>query len=119
MGIIKYTLKNRGKFLLFTFNGKYDFEESISSIQSIKLDCIANNIFKVFVDARLVDKQSLSNLNRFNMGVEAAKILDSKIQVAVLDNKEDINHFAELTANNRSAYVKVSSDRAELLNWLN
>lgn len=53
------------------------------------------------------------------MGVEAAKILDSKIQVAVLDNKEDINHFAELTANNRSAYVKVSSDRAELLNWLN
>lgn len=53
------------------------------------------------------------------MGVEAAKILDSKIQVAVLDNKEDINHFAELTANNRSTYVKVSSDRAELLNWLN
>lgn len=53
------------------------------------------------------------------MGVEVGKTLNSNIQVAVLDNEEDINHFTELTVNNRSAYVKVSSDRAELLNWLN
>jgi len=53
------------------------------------------------------------------MGVETGKILNSKIQVAVLDNEGDINHFAELSANNRSAYVKVSSDKTELLKWLN
>ena len=88
-------------------------------MQSIKSDCIDKNIFKIFVDARQVDKQSLSDLNRFNMGVEAGKTLNSKIQVAVLDNEDDINHFAELTANNRSAYVKVSSDKTELLKWLN
>ncbi len=87
-------------------------------MQSIRADCIDNKIFKILIDARQVDKKSLSNLNRFNMGVEAGKTLNSKIQVAVLDNEGDINHFAELSANNRSAYVKVSSDRTELLNWL-
>lgn len=66
-----------------------------------------------------MNKQTLSDLNRFNMGVETGKILNSKIQVAVLDNEGDINHFAELSANNRSAYVKVSSDKTELLKWLN
>lgn len=88
-------------------------------MQSIKSDCIDKNIFKILVDARQVDKQTLSDLNRFNMGVEAGKTLNSKIQVAILDNKDDINHFFELTANNRSAYVKVSSDKTELLKWLN
>ncbi len=88
-------------------------------MHSIKSDCIDHRIFKVLVDTRQVEKKSLSNLNRFNMGVEAGKTLNSKIQVAVLDNERDINHFTELSANNRSAFVKVSSDRSELLNWLN
>jgi len=115
---MKYTVKNGSDFLLFTFNGKYDFEKSISLMQSIKSECIDHDIFKILVDARQVDKQSLSNLNRFNLGVEVGKTLNSKIQVAVLDNDDDINHFTELSANNRSAYVKVSSDRSELLDWL-
>jgi transcriptional regulator len=88
-------------------------------MQSIKSDCINKKIFKILVDTRQVEKKSLSNLNRFNMGVEAGKTLNSKIQVAVLDNERDINHFTELSANNRSAFVKVSSNRAELLSWLN
>ena len=115
---MEYKIKNGRNYLLFTFDGKYDFEDSINLMQAIKSDCINNKIFKILIDARQVDKQSLSNLNRFNMGVEAGKTLNSKIQVAVLDNEDDINHFAELTANNRSAYVKISSDRTELVNWL-
>lgn len=88
-------------------------------MQSIKSECINYKIFKILVDARQVNKQSLTDLNRFNMGVEASKTLNSNIQVAVLDNEDDINYFAELTANNRSAYVKISSNKTELLKWLN
>lgn len=88
-------------------------------MQSIKSECINHKIFKILVDARQVNKQSLTDLNRFNMGVEASKTLNSNIQVAVFDNEDDINYFAELTANNLSAYVKISSNKTELLKWLN
>lgn len=88
-------------------------------MQSIKSECINHKIFKILIDACQVNKQSLTDLNRFNMGVEASKTLNSNIQVAVLDIEDDINYFAELTANNRSAYVKISSNKTELLKWLN
>ena len=116
---MKYILNKRSNYLVFTFDGKYDFDDSINLIQSIKTDCIKHKIFKILIDACQVDKQSLSDINRFNMGVEVGKTLNSNIQIAVLDNEGDINHFAELTANNRSAYVKVSSNKTELLEWLN
>jgi len=115
---MKYTLKNNDTYLLFTFSGEYDFNKSIELINSIKLECINKNILKVLADTRQVEKNGLSNLNRFNVGVEIAKVLNSKIQLAILDNEKDINHLVEISANNRSSYVKTSPDRKELLKWL-
>jgi len=115
---IKYTLENNGTYLLFSFNGQFDFHKSIKLLHSIKSECVNNKIFKVLIDTRQVEKQLLTNLNRFNIGVEISKILNSKIQLAILDNDPDINHLIELSANNRSSYVKVSSDRKELVKWL-
>jgi len=115
---MEYTLKNNDAYLLYTFSGEYDFNKSIEIINSIKSECINKNIFKVLVDTRIVEKNGLSNLNRFNMGVGIAKVLNSKIQLAILDNEKDINHLVEISANNRSSYVKASSDRKELLDWL-
>ena len=116
--IMKYTLKNNNTYLLFTFSGEYDFYKSVELINSIKLECINKNILKVLADSRQVEKNGLSNLNRFNMGVEIGKVLNSKIQLAILDNEKDINHLVEISANNRSSYVKTSPDRKELLKWL-
>jgi len=116
--IMKYTLKNNDTHLLFNFSGEYDFNKSIELIHSIKSECINKNIFKVLVDTSNVKKNGLSNLNRFNMGVEIGKVLNSKIQLAILDNEKGVNHLVEISANNRSSYVKASSDRKELLKWL-
>ena len=115
---IKYTLNTDGDYLLFTFSGKYNFNESIKLIHSVKSECITNKIFKVLIDNRLVDKILLSDLNRFNLGVEIGQVLNSKIQTAVLDDEDGYNHLVELSAINRSAFIKVSSDRKELLKWL-
>ena len=90
----------------------------IKLIHLIKSECIANKIFKVLLDARPAEKQLLSDLNRFNLGVEIGQVLNSKIQTAVLDNGDDLNHLLELSAINRSAFIKVSSNRKELLKWL-
>ena len=115
---IKYTFINDGNHLLFTFNSKNGFNESIKLIHSIKSECISNKIFKVLIDTRPAEKQLLSDLNRFNLGVEIGQVLNSKIQTAILDNGDDQNHLLELSALNRSAFIKVSSDRKELLKWL-
>ena len=46
------------------------------------------------------------------------KVLNSKIQTAVLDNVEGYNYLVELSAANRSAFIKISSDKKILLDWL-
>jgi predicted aspartyl protease len=60
----------------------------------------------------------LTNLNIFNFGVEIGRVLNSNIQTAILENEDDINSLLELSAINRSAFIKVSSNRIELLEWL-
>ena len=46
------------------------------------------------------------------------KVLNSKIQTAVLDNEDGYNYLVELSATNRSAFIKISSDKKLLLDWL-
>ena len=46
------------------------------------------------------------------------KVLNSKIQTAVLDNAEGYNYLVELSAANRSAFIMVSSNKKKLINWL-
>ena len=116
--MIKYSVINNNTYLLFTYNGDYNFNKSLELISAIKSDCTKNDIFKVFLDTSKIKKDELSNLNRFNLGVEISKVLNSKIQLAILDNEKGINHLVEITANNRSSYVKASSDKTELLKWL-
>ena len=115
---IKYTVKNNDGYLLFTFSGEYDYNKHLNLISAIKSECVRNNIFKVMADNRLIKNQSISNLDKFNLGVEISKVLNSKIQLAILDNQEDTDNLIEITANNRSSYVKSSLNRNELLEWL-
>ena len=116
--IIKYTVKNNDGYLLFTFSGEYDYNKHLNLISAIKSECVRNNVFKVMTDNRLIKNQSISNLDKFNLGVEISKVLNSKIQLAILDYQEDTDNLIEITANNRSSYVKSSLNRNELLEWL-
>ena len=116
--IIKYTVKNKDEYLLFTFSGEYDYNKHLNLISAIKSECVRNNVFKVMTDNRLIKNQSISNLDKFNLGVEISKVLNSKIQLAILDNQEDTDNLIEITANNRSSFVKSSLNRNELLEWL-
>ena len=115
---MKYELKNNDNYLLFTFSGEYDYYKHMNLISTIKSECVRNNIFKVMADNRLIKNQSISNLYKFNIGVEISKVLNSKIQFAILNNQENTNNLIEITANNRSSFVKLSLDRSELLEWL-
>jgi len=80
---IKYTVKNNDGYLLFTFSGEYDYNKHLNFISAIKSECVRNNIFKVMADNRLIKNQSISNLDKFNLGVEISKVLNSKIQLAI------------------------------------
>lgn len=104
--------------MLFTFSGEYDYNKHLNIISTIKSECVRNNIYKVLADNRLIKNQSISNLDKFNIGVEISKVLNSKIQLAILDYQENIDNLIEITANNRSSFVKSSLDRNELLEWL-
>lgn len=61
---------------------------------------------------------SIPVVDRFQLGIEIATILGSKIQMAILAPRLMIDKLGENTAVNRGGRVFVTSSREQALAWL-
>src|SRR5215510_4469250 len=112
-----FTCENRGSYLYVRINGPFSLKVILSAIQQAVDVCGHENLSKSLFDLRAI-QESISTMDRYDMGVEVAKAIGSKIQVAAIAQSHLINRMAENVAVNRGANLKAFSDIEKAKEWL-
>ncbi len=97
--------------------GRYALDDAQQLIHRILSEAIARKRSRVLVDLLLMEGD-IPDWERFFLGVEAAEVLGSAIQIAVAAQGEKINYFWENTAVNRGVRAGVFSNRPQAQAWL-
>jgi hypothetical protein len=112
-----YTFENRGTYLLVEITEPISVKLLLSAIQEMADFCQRENLNKVLIDMRTVQEE-ISIIDRYTLGVNVAKVLGSKITIAVVAPDALITRVAENAAVNRYGKLKVFSDIQKALEWL-
>ena len=112
------TFENRGSYLFVKLSAPYSFHGVISVIQQIADVCKTDDLNKVLVDARAFAEE-ISVFDRFQMGVEIARLLGAQIQMAVTVRPIlTVNPVTENAAINRGTKYKWFLTFEDAEQWL-
>lgn len=109
--------ENKGQYLLITPEGPYTLEKYRKALQEAAEFCRQNGLKKVLADIRGID-QNISTLDRFELGIQIAKILGNQIKIAILARPEIIDRMGENAAVNRGGKAFVTDSMEKALEWL-
>ena len=112
------SFENRGSYLFVELSAPYSFHGVVSVIQQIADICKTDVQNKVLVDARAFTEE-ISVFERFQVGVEIARVLGPQIQLAVMVRPiVTIPPVTENAAVNRGAKYKWFLTFEEAEQWL-
>lgn len=99
--------------------GVFDIATAKAELAKGVAEALRLGITKVLIDARGLDGE-ISILDRFALGEEVAALTRGRIAIAIVDMPDRVwpDRFVETVAANRGALVKVTTDYAEALAWL-
>ena len=107
----------KGKYLLVRIVEPYSLKLVLATIGEAAARCRQEQLDRLLADLReMVGVPTI--MDRYEMGVEIARVFGSKIQCAAVADPGLINWLAESVAVNRGANFKVFSDMAEAMKWL-
>ena len=95
------------------YNLKY-YKEAIQEAWNL---CEQYDLTKILADIRERNDR-IPVVDRFDLGVEMAKILGNKMQLVILAHPDVIDRLGENTAVNRGGRVFVTDSLDEALKWL-
>jgi hypothetical protein len=104
------------EYLKICLSGENPFAEIDEIIATIKRLSDENNRAKILLDTMNVS--GLSEMEKYFVGEQGAKILGHKLKSAIVSQPEKINRFMENVAVNRGARLRVFGSEQEALNWL-
>ncbi|HUH98228.1 MAG TPA: hypothetical protein VLZ89_12760 [Anaerolineales bacterium] len=111
------TYENKGQYLLMKPSEAYSQERYMRAIQEARTLCEQYGLTKILADVRDRNER-IPVADRFEIGVEIAKILQGKIQFAILAPSAMIDGLGENSAVNRGGRVFVTDRLEEALKWL-
>ena len=114
--MITYT--NQGNYLLIEVNEAYSFMLAKKLVHQIVAYGKKENLNKILLDLRNMDGD-FKIMDRYEIGVEVAKVWGKDVQVASLAKESEINFLVENVAVNRGAKLRVFSILEPALEWLN
>jgi hypothetical protein len=109
--------ENKGQYLLMKPSEAYSVEGYKKAIEEARVLCEQYGYTKIVADIR-GRGEHISAADRFEIGVEMAKILGSKIQFAILAPSDVIDKLGENSAVNRGGKVFVADSMEKVLKWL-
>jgi len=112
-----HTFENRGTHLFVEITEPIAVKVLVSAIQEMADFCQRENLDKVLIDMRTV-REAISIIDRYTLGVNVAKVIGSKISIAVVAPEALITRVAENAAVNRYGKLKAFSDMEKALEWL-
>jgi hypothetical protein len=95
----------------------YSLETYKKAVKEAADFCRQNGLGKILADIKS-SGVSMPVVDKFDLGIEIANILGSRIQMAILAPASLIDKLGENTAINRGGRVFVTSSRKQALAWL-
>ena len=114
----KYSIEIKESYLYFTVSGEYNFTDFMNYLKIVKHECEKAKIYRVIFDALNVTKTDISVMDRYFLGEKIAKIMRSKIKLAVVWPEKDISKFAETVALNRGGNIYVIGEIESAIEWI-
>jgi hypothetical protein len=114
----EYSFEKKENYLLMRIAGEYAMEDFMSFAAILLERCEKDNVNKVLVDAFKVRNTNVDIMDRFYIGENIAKLLGSKLRLAVIWPEEHINKFAEDVAVNRGGRLFVTHSIELAEEWL-
>jgi hypothetical protein len=111
------TYQNKGDYLFVEVSESYSLNLFMTIIHEVADHCQKEKLNKVLIDLRKMEgKPSL--FDRYQTGVEIAKVWSWKIEAAIVTKSDVINHMTENAAINRGAKLFGTTDPEAALKWL-
>jgi len=107
----------KGDYVLMTPDGPYDLKVYREALQEVAEFCRRNGLKKVLADISM-RTDTIPVIDRFQLGIEMAKILGHRIKMAILAPPATIDRLGENSAVNRGGRVFVTSRLDQALEWL-
>jgi hypothetical protein len=112
------TFEIKGSYVIISPAEGYSLDGYKKAIREVAALCKQHGIRKILADIRGIDVR-IPVVERFQLGVEMARILGSGIQLAILaPSPEYIDRMGENAAVNRGGRVFVTHSMDEALRWL-
>ena len=113
-----YSFEQKQDYLYLTISGDYNKDDFRRFPKIIMDECEKTGAEKVLINALNVSGTNVPAMERFYMGEEIARVIGSKVKIAVAWPEKDINKFAENVAVNRGGNICVLGDLVSAENWL-
>jgi len=109
--------ENKGQYLLMKPSQAYNLEYYKEAIREARNLCEQYGLIKIIADVR-ERNEHFPVIDRFELGVEMAQILGSKIQLVILAQPDVIDKLGENAAVNRGGRVFATDSLEKALKWL-
>jgi hypothetical protein len=109
LDIFEFEVIEEGDILRLILKGPATLRELLRAVATVVAE-------KVLCDATSIT--SLGAFERFEVGVELARVADKRMKLAVVARADLIDYIFENVARNRGASVRVFADTAAALRWL-
>jgi hypothetical protein len=111
------TVTKDGGFLRVTIRGPATRTNLLGAVERIIVETKLEDIWRVLVDATGAPA-TLGAFDKYQIGVEFARVADRRMTMAVVARAEIVDHFFETVARNRGGPVRVFTDETAALHWL-
>jgi len=111
------TYINKGEYLFVEVNESYSLRLLLSTIHEVADHCQTDHLDKALIDLRNMEG-SPTIFDRFQIGIEIARVWKSRIKVAVVARSNIISRVAENTAVNRGATLWITTTMEAAMKWL-
>jgi hypothetical protein len=113
----KIAVRDVGEFLRVTIIGPASLPNLFAALQRIIAETKSRDIWRVLVDATGIPPP-LGTSEKFDLGLETARVTDPRMKTAVVARSENVDHFFETVARNRGVSVMVFLEENAAVNWL-
>jgi hypothetical protein len=116
LDIFEFEVIEEGDILRLILKGPATLRELLRAVATVVAEIKSRRIWQVLCDATSIT--SLGAFERFEVGVELARVADKRMKLAVVARADLIDYIFENVARNRGASVRVFADTAAALRWL-
>ena len=116
--VSSFSVEYKKDYLAMIVEGTYDYWDFMQYPQLILKACKEYQCNKMLVDLTPIKAEEIALIELFFLGEKIAKVLGTKVMLALIWKSESLSDFLVDVATNRSARLKVFDNKKRAEYWL-